>query len=345
MAPLSAIDAIAPAIELTRQRLFSPARYGMWWRIALLGIFSGETSSGGNFNFRFPAGQPHTNHLMAGNPGYILAAVLIAATAAIVLFLLLTYIASVLRFVLFDAALTGRYRIREGWSRWRERSLSYFRLQLLIFVAFIVGLVISAGVPGGFAALRVLAAHKTWDATSVSLVVAAVLLTVAWIIGIAVFAVFSKDFVLPMMFLEGVDYHEGWSRLRPMLAAEKKSYTIYVLMKIVLALAAAVALGVVALITIVVTGIPAAVLGFAVYFLFKAQLVGTVEMAVLVLAIALFVLLVCLVVGTLSAPIAIFFPGYSMYYFAARYRPLWDAMNPAASPEAPSAPGEPAPAF
>jgi hypothetical protein len=343
LANLSAIDSIQPAIELTKQRLFRPAKYSMWWRIAFLGIFSGETSSGNGFHFNgaLPSAPSSANHFAASG-GTIVAFALSLSVLALVLILLLMYVSSVLRFVLFDAVLNGRYRIRAGWRMWRERALPYFRLQVLTFVTLLVGLAIFIGIPLGVIYSRGEFQIRHWDAQSILIGVIGGVLALIWLLCAAVFVTLSKDFVLPMMALEGVNYEEGWRRLLGMMAAEKKSYTFYILMKVVLAITGAILLGLAALVAMLALGIPLGIAAAVVYMVFKAQLVGATGIAALALLVIVFVVLLFTTLGALSAPLAVFYPAYSIYFFAGRYEALRNAMAP---PPPPAPPLEPSPAI
>jgi hypothetical protein len=342
VAHLSAIDSIQPAIELTKQRLFRPAKYSMWWRIAFLGIFSGEMSSGNGFHFNsmVPTAPSHANHF-ASNPGMTVAFVLSLMALGLALILAFMYISSVLRFVLFDAVLNGRYRIREGWRMWRERAIPYFRLQVLTLVTLLVGLTILIGTPIGVIFSRGVFQTKHWDGNSILIAVAGGLLALLWLLCAAVFVTLSKDFVLPMMALEGVNYNEGWRRLLGMMSSEKKSYVFYILMKIVLAISGTILLSLAILVAILAMGIPLGIVAAIVYVIFKAQLVGAVGIAALVFLVAVFVVLIFTALGLLSAPLAVFYPAYSIYFFASRYEPLKNAMTPPPPPEPPL---EPSPA-
>ena len=310
----------------------------MWWRFAFLGLFSGEMSNGGaHFNFSVPQMPSNSNHLLRPEAAYILPLVLVAGAIIIALFLAITYIASVLRFVLFDAVLSGRHRIREGWRMWRERAIPYFRLQLLLLLAFIVGIAVTAGIPVGLIWMRTGFTKARWDTDATLLAICAVLLTIGWIVCVAVASVMSKDFVLPMMALEGVGYAEGWSRLVEMLKSEKKSYAIYILMKVVLALAGAALLGIAILLALLAIGIPLAAIGAVVYVAFKAAFAGTVGKWILVgICVLVAMLLLFPAIMLLTAPLAVFYPAYSMFFFAGRYAPLYAALYPAPPPETPA---------
>src|SRR5882672_5814699 len=63
--PLSAIDTISVAFEHTKQQLFRPFRWGQWVRLAVLGLLTGELSSGGGCggggnSFSVPVPNPQT---------------------------------------------------------------------------------------------------------------------------------------------------------------------------------------------------------------------------------------------------------------------------------------------
>jgi hypothetical protein len=339
LSPLAAIDCIQPAIELTKQRLFRPVKYSMWWRIAFLGVFSGEMSGGNGFHFNsmMPSAPSHA-HQFATNPGMIVALALSLAALGLALILAFMYISSVLRFVLFDAVLNGRYRIREGWRMWRERAIPYFRLQVLTFVTLLVGLVILIGTPLGVIYSRGVFQTKHWDADSILIAVVGGLLAMVWLLGAALFVTLSKDFVLPMMALEGVDYDEGWRRLLHMMSAEKKSYVFYILMKIVLAISGTILLSLAAIVAILAAGIPLGIVAVIVYVVFKAQLTGALLIAAIALLVTVFVVLIFSAFGFLSAPLAVFYPAYSIYFFAGRYEALKNAMAPQPPTEPPSEP-------
>ena len=61
--PISAIDAISPAFQHTKQQLLHPFRAAQWAKLALVGFLAGELSSGGcnGGSFRLPA-RPSGGH-------------------------------------------------------------------------------------------------------------------------------------------------------------------------------------------------------------------------------------------------------------------------------------------
>jgi hypothetical protein len=180
----------------------------------------------------------------------------------------------------------------------------------------------------------------------VGLVLGGILLFFAFAIlgaAIAVIYVLTKDFVIPQMALEEIGAFEAWQRLWTMIQSEKGSYALYIVMKILLALGAAIILGIVGFVLVLIILIPAAGAAIAAVLAAKAAGVGwtvyTITLAVvagsLLLAVFLFI------TSLISVPAIVFFPAYSIYFFAARYPALGAVLYPA-SPVAPLPPVSPA---
>jgi hypothetical protein len=142
--------------------------------------------------------------------------------------------------------------------------------------------------------------------------------------------VLTKDFVVPEMALENISAIEGWRRLLPMLQAEKGSYAGYIGMKIVMALGASVVVGIVAFLVLLIFLIPVG--GFGVIAVWAGKAAGltwnlyTITLAVVVGCIVLAVILY--VVSLISVPAIVFFPAYSIYFFASRYPALEALLRP-----------------
>jgi hypothetical protein len=358
--PLSAIDAIGPAFQHAKQQLFQPFRIGQWARLALVGVLAGELSSGGGWhapNFQIPlhTGRPGRFLALAlppeltDHPALVALAVLVAVFTFLFLGLVLIYVSSVMRFILFDSVLARECRIREGWSRRMEPGFQYFIWHLLVLLVSIVGLVILIGIPAAFAlAAGWLRQPREHILPLVLGGIVLFFLVLAFVIALALVHVMTKDFVVPQMALENISAIEGWRRLLPRLAAEKGGYAGYIVMKILLAIAAAVVIGIICFILVLLLLIPIGILGIASVLAGKAAgLTWTVYTITLAVLVGL-VLLACLlyVIGLISVPVIVFFPAYSIYFFAGRYPALaailWPPPSPSAAPT-PLSPPEPPP--
>jgi hypothetical protein len=136
------------------------------------------------------------------------------------------------------------------------------------------------------------------------------------------------------MALENIGALDGWRRLLPMLKSEKGGYAGYLGMKLVLAIGAAVMVGILAVVLILIILIPVggvgiiAVLGgkaaglqWDVYTITAAVVAGCIVLAVLLYLISL-----------VSVPAIVFFPAYSIHFFASRYSLLDRLLRPVAPP-------------
>ena len=333
--PISAVDAIDPAFRHTREQLLHPFRSAQWAKLAFVGFLAGELSSGGcnTGSFRsssHPGGGqpfpvPHPNLMLYAG----LIAVLIGLAA--VLWIVFLYVSSVMRFILFDSVIAKRCEIRRGWARRQEAGLRYFVWQILFILAMIVGLTVLIGIPAAFA----LAAGWIKDPKHhmIPLILGGMLLffvVIGFVLLSGLVHVLTKDFVVPEMALENISAFEGWRRLLPMLKSEKSSYAGYIGMKVVLAIAASVAVGIVTVIVFLLLLIPVG--GFGVVAIVLGKTAGltwnlyTITLAVVIGSIVLAVLLY--VVALISVPAIVFFPAYSIYFFASRYPALDTLLRP-----------------
>jgi hypothetical protein len=343
--PISAVDCLTPAFEHTKQQLFRPFRFGQWTRLALVGLFAGEMSSGGgcNFNYSTHSAPSHRNFASIAHPNWeLLAPLLIIAIIAVpVIWLLLIYVNSRMRFVLFDSVVAKKCELRRMWRERRGPAFQYFIWQILFFLATIAGTAILLGVPA-------LAAFLLGWFTAPRQHLAPLILTgiflffvlMLWFLLSMVILVFTKDFVVPQMALENLSAFEGWRRLWVMLQSEKGSYAGYGGMKFVLAIGAAVAVGILAIIIVILLLIPFGGIGAIAVIAGKAAgfswNVFTITAAIV--AGSIFLLIVFYAVSLISVPAIVFFPAYSIYFFAARYPNLARVMYPAPSSSPPLMP-------
>jgi len=335
-------------MEHTKRQLFQPFQWGQWMRLAVLGLVTGEVSSAGGCNsFHLPSlpreGGSGSQQFLAGriphlDPsklGQMLGAIVIVAIVALVLILVLLYINSICRFILFESVLTKRCRLRAGWQRWRKPGRSFFLWQLVYQIVLSMSMVVMVGIPVGiaFAAgwLREPKQHL------LPLLLGGIILFFVFVVFILfamLIRVLAKDFLVPIMALENLDFADGWNRLLAMLGSERGGYAGYIGMKVVLGLAAALAMGFVAFFVILLVALPVGGLGAIAVITGKTAGLTwnafTITLAVVVGALALAGLLYLL--ALVAVPVAVFFPAYSIHFLASRYAPLDALLHPAPPP-------------
>jgi len=344
--PISAVDTISLAFQHTKRQLIQPFRFWQWARLAVVGLLAGEMGSGGfnlpsNFNFPKQGGSSRqflTQEFPKIDPAILWGLIATLVLAALVFAIVMAYVSSVMRFILFDSVLAKECHIRQGWSRRQTAGWNYFLFQLAFMLATLAGMVILLGIPAG------IAFGLGWFTVPrehiLGLVLGGILLffvLVLFIIATAVIHVFTKDFVVPQMALEGIGVMQGWRRFWVMVQAEQGAYAVYVLMKIVLSIGAGIVIGIASVILAVIVAIPTLGLGLVAVLTGKSAgltwnvLTITVAVVVGCILLAIFLFLTALI----AVPAIVFFPAYSIYFFAPRYRALSLALYPPPPPAAP----------
>jgi 4-amino-4-deoxy-L-arabinose transferase-like glycosyltransferase len=361
--PVSAVDCVQPALQHTREQLFTRFRWGQWSRLALVGILAAELHVGGcNFSgLNFPGIHPQPRRSGHGflsssslpfgwppaNPGHIpehigqfIGLIVVGIFAFIVLAFVFLYINSVFRFILFDSVLRRQCSISEGWRKWRRAGGRFFLWQLVFQISVWLFLLVLIGVPLAV----VLAAGWATDLKEhIGRIIVGVILFVGLIlvftVATAVVQVLAKDFLVPIMALEGLDFADGWHRLLAMIRPEKGRFAIYLLLKLVLSIAAAILFGIIALIPALFLFVPAAVAVIAGHAAGMGWSVTTISLAIIFGTVLL--LLLIYLIALVCVPATVFFPAYAMHFFAARYPHLNALLNPAPAPPAPELPPVP----
>jgi hypothetical protein len=364
---LSAVESISPAFTRTQQMLFRPFRFGLWARLAVLALLTGEAGGGGsggggipNFN-RSQGDEEHWASQWSGQAGAVgpffsgprweqvqaySGWIALGIASALVVALLWIYSDCICRFILLDAVVTGQCRLREGWRRWRAAGRRYF----LWVVSFGFVALLLTGVVVGVPVL--LAYRAGWlekpEENLGVLIGWGLLLILVLLVMVAILAIiemFGRDFLVPVMAFEDVGPVDGWRKLLAIIGAEKTAYVVYVLMKIVLAVGGAILFAIINLIVILILLIPLGVVGLAGYFLGQAAgFSWDVSTELLVTGLGLLAFAgILYVVGFVYAPGLVFFQSYTVEFFGPRYAPLGSKLLPPVPPTGPAGPTPPIP--
>ncbi len=334
-----------------RRQLMEPFDFSWWWRMAIVGFFAGEFSGGGLRGFNnFPMGRtrnhppdislPSHEQLLQWVPWILLG--LLALTVFIVFML---YVHSKFRFILFESVLTGRCRIGESWSRWTWQATHYF-LWLLFWQLFLLTVMsLLFGLPA-FLAWRAGIFHAPGEHVGLLIAGGAVLLFlfIVVIVSAAVVGLFAKDFLVPVMALEGLGFRDGWRRVGAVLRQEKMQFAGYIGMKILLAIVFGILLGFVAVAFAIFFAIIAVFMFVPLGALIAAKHSILIIAITAALALIMFLLLM-FGMALISVPMVVFFQSYSLHFFAARYKPLHDRMFPSAPAQPAGADWLPSPAY
>jgi hypothetical protein len=341
--PASAVDVIRPAFDHTVRQLFKPFGLGQWVRLAVTGLLAGELGTPGGCSAQIPFRPPNrSDQLLAQalpRTGLWFAAIVLLVLLALVLVIALIYISSRMRFVLFDSVVAKECHIRRYWAQRSGPALRYFAFQLLLITAVTGGVAFSASIAA------IIGFLTGWLRNPRQYMVPLILVGVVFFLFIAAFliiaflvTVLTKDFVVPQMALEDLTVAEGWRRLWVRLMSEKGGFAGYVGMKIVLTIAATIAEGIATLIVVLALLIP---IGFvALIVVLGARAIG-IAWNVFTISVAIVagcIVLAAVIFGVLliSVPVIVFFPAYSIYFFATRYPALSTVLYPPAAPPEPA---------
>ena len=351
MPPISASEAISPALERTKQICFRPFKFARWLKLAIVTLFTGEVATT-SCNFGVPNNVSNTNPgpvytppsdmggimgALHAIPVILLALVFIVAIGVFVL--VVTYLWSQFRLTLIDTVLTGECRIRESWEKYGNAGMRIFGFYLLIgmlVAASAVGLLVlplisasRSGVfrgPGGGLAYLI-------GAGLVLLLVFAVVVTLFWIV-----VVFLKDFVAPVLALEDLPMAEAWGRVKEIAAADPGAFVVYFLLKIVLAIASGIIFGIIFFVVLLALMIPTVIVAVAIGMTFKGTLSGffsvftPAKIALIATAAVVFIGAIAYLVAFISVPAAIFFESYALFFLGSQYEPLRTLLIPEPSP-------------
>jgi hypothetical protein len=328
MRPLSASEAISPAIDRTKAVLFQPFRVGRSWKLAataylsvmgllfiptpLAVLFSPARGGGafGAFSYLFAAG--------------------IGITFSAVMFLFF-YIGSRLQFVLFAIVLEKSEMVAPLWRRYGARNWRWLGLQLILSIAACV--VFGAPIFYFFRSLMANLPVQPGQPLSPQ-VLGNILLLYAFILlpifGLMLLSSLLSDFVLPSIALEDTTLSDALGRFFQLIKTEPLQMLSFVAFKALLAIAGAIAMQIAIITAEIVAAIPLGLLGTLGWYLFRSSgtighvlmIAGAITLGLIFVAFLFYISL--LVMGCLQT----FFQAYALYFLGGRYPLLGDLLEP-----------------
>lgn len=307
--------------------MFRPFKWAKWWRIALVGMIAGEfqgaSCSGGR---RFGESGGPTNPFPSIDPAVIASIITVLVVGGVVLLLVHLYIASVCRFMLFDAITTGRYRLREGWARWHERGVRWFGFNLVFsLIVGLIGLVLLIPFIG-----TLIAAKRAGIGALLGAL--AVLVPLFLLLGLfaAVFYVLAKDFAVPVVALENEGVFRAFARVLRLARANVGDFAGYFGIKIALTIAYSIVFSIVAFFVFVIVLVPVVIAVIAAGVSVPHLLENPVMLACVITGFVVGVFVLLFLLACVFSPAIFFFQAYVYTWFAQRYEPLWDLLYPSA---------------
>ncbi|MGO8935150.1 MAG: hypothetical protein ACLPLZ_10345 [Terracidiphilus sp.] len=337
MRAISAVDAVSPAIERTKEFLFRPFKWGTYLKLGLVAIIT--EGLGENFNSSSPHvdhggghGAPNVSwpsHITPECIAVIVAAVLLAFVLSAFVFYLITR----LRFAFFHCLVHNTKEIKPGWRLYRGQASRFFWLNIVVAICFIVLLVLLA-IPFAAGFWRLFQESQAGSHFNVGLLLALVLPLIPIFILLAVVGIMTnlilRDWMMPHMALENATAGEAWRQVRARMMAEKMQFLVYGLLRVILPTIAAIgAFMVLAIPGLILAGSVAAI-EWGVHSMFtgttgSSWLVGILlEVFFGVVAFA-FALLASICIG---GPLSTGLREYALIFYGGRYKALGDFLYP-----------------
>jgi hypothetical protein len=329
--PIAPLDCIRPAFEHAEQQLFRPFRFGQWWRLALVVFLTGEVGGGGcNYNIPSGPGSPSSTTATSAPVdfpalGEYLWLIALIVVCVILLGIVLLAVGSVFRFILYESVVERRCLIKQSWRRWQSAGLRFFVWQVVLMLTTLVLMSLVVGVP------LLLAYRSGWFSESAAhaagfivMAVAVVLLVTSVVITVLIVRMLVQDFAVPVMALEDVGVFEAWRQARRTIVPSRKELAIYVLVKGLFAILAAIGFAIIGLIGIIllviVMGIPTLLVALGLAAAGIGWNFATITL--LVVAGLLFFAAIVFLSALISVPRTVFFVAFSQRFVADRYPAL-----------------------
>lgn len=248
---ISVVDPISPAIERARTILFRPFDLGKWfvigfgaWLAQLGSGGGGGGGGGGGDGGRYNVDRDHIHRefdqardYVVNNLDWIIPVVVAATVIVIGLWLLLLWLSSRGRFMFLYCVARNKAEVTNPWHQFRDHANSLFAFRAILGLLTIAAAILPF-VLGGIVA-SVSTATLGLNPWTIIGIVAAVLFFVAVLIVSAVIGKFTKDFVVPIMYLHTNSAVSAWKTLLALLSVNRARFVLYILIQIAIAIAIA----------------------------------------------------------------------------------------------------------
>ena len=237
MRAISAVDSISVAIQRTRDFLFRPFTWGTYLKLGLVAIITEGSGSNFHSSSNSGSGQGHTDLSPFNSRPELIAAGIAAVLLVMVIGLFIAYLVTRLRFAYFHCLTTNEKMIRPGWHLYREPAGRFFWLNVGVgFCFLLVAGLIALPFISGF--LRLFHESQQGSQFDIGLCLALILplIPIIFLLILAGVAadVILRDWMLPHYALDNATAGEAWRRVCAHIAAEKRQFFVYALLRVIL---------------------------------------------------------------------------------------------------------------
>jgi hypothetical protein len=303
---------ISPAMQRANLILFRPFDLGKWFAIGFCAFLAnlGQGGNGGRYNRaatvkgNASGSQPQMNNYLShardylhANLGWIIPLAVVLFVIVIAVTILLLWLQSRGAFMLLHCVALNRGEVGVPWRKYAPEAHSLWLFRLVLgAVSMVLVLPFIAWLVWMFLAMS--ANHRQFDLRVILLFVEVGLGWFCISLPLFIASVFTRQFVVPIMYLRGGTCMDAWRILLPILAANAGRFILYILFQIVI--------------------------GIVVMFLLIAFILCTCCIGAVLLVIPYIGSVVLL-------PVTIFLRSYSLIYLA-QYGPEFDVFRAGENP-------------
>jgi len=245
---ISVVDPISPAIERVRTILFRPFDLGRWFVIGFcawlgqLGSGGGGGGGGGGDGARYNVDRGNVHReidqardYVVNNLDWIIPVGIAILAVVIAVWLLLVWLSSRGRFMFLYCVAQNKAEVTNPWHQFRDHANSLFAFRVVLGLVTVAAAILPF-VLGGIVA-SVSTATLGFNPLTIIGIVVAVMFFVAVLIVAAVIGKFTKDFVVPIMYLHTNSAVQAWQILLDLLSVNRARFVLYILVQIAIAIA------------------------------------------------------------------------------------------------------------
>jgi len=243
---ISVIDPISPALERVKIMLFKPFDFGKWFVIGFCAWLAYLGSRGGpNFNFgggqRFggPPGQAahHARDVVVDNLFWIIPVAIIVFLVMIAIGFVITWLSSRGHFMFLHCVAHNKAQVKLPWRKFKRQGNSLFLFRIVVGLIIFAFFMLLIAMLVGIGVLLFAGRGEPHALPIIFMVLLAICLIIPAAIVAGLIMKFTRDFVVPIMFLRQGNCIAAWREFWKLLTANKGKFALYILFQIVIALA------------------------------------------------------------------------------------------------------------
>jgi membrane-anchored glycerophosphoryl diester phosphodiesterase (GDPDase) len=340
MRSISAADSVSFAVQRTREFFFRPFAWGTYLKLGLVAIIT--EGIGSNLRSSTHGGKSAGHGPMVYSPFNIphewIAAIVAAILLAILLCLVIFYFVTRLRFAFLHCLIHSTKEIRPGWRLYRTQAMRFFWLNVKVGICYLL-LVVLLALPFVPGFMRLVRETQQGGQPDVGLMLSLALPLIPVIFLLVLIGIASdvvlRDWMLPHFALEDATAGEAWNEVWDRIKAEKRQFSVYAVLRLILPGIALIALFVVLLLPGLMVAGSVAVIEYGIHSAFAdstgaSALVGILLEAFFWVVTFGFALLASICLG---GPLSTGVREYALIFYGGRYQALGDILYPPAAPE------------